>query len=62
MNSNVSSLYSDSFKAIWDYVMDKSKNNPSIYKIKETSSGIDCFKRVSESRNFQSMYIVSQNE
>ena len=62
MSSSVSSLYSDSFKAIWDYVMNKSKNNPSIYKIKETSSSIDCFKRGAESHNSQSMYIVSQNE
>jgi SpoVK/Ycf46/Vps4 family AAA+-type ATPase len=62
MNSSVSSLYSDSFKAIWEYVMNNTKNNPTIYKIKESTSSMDCFKKGPESHISQSMYIVSQQE
>ena len=62
MSSSVSSLYSDSFKAIWYYIMNKTEDNSSIYKIKESSSNLDCFKKISDVYTSQSIYFVSQQE
>jgi hypothetical protein len=62
MSSNVSSLYSDSFKAIWYHVMNNTENNSTIYKIKESSTNNDQLKNISEKYNFQSIYFVSQQE
>jgi len=38
LNHNISSLYSDRFKAIWSYVISNIEKNNSIYRIKETYS------------------------
>ena len=50
LTSSVSSLYSDRFKAIWNYIISNIDKNDSIYKIKETHS------------NFQSSEICYDNK
>ena len=50
LSCSVSSLYSDRFKAIWNYIISNIDKNDSIYKIRETHS------------NFQSSEICNDNK
>jgi hypothetical protein len=57
------SIYSDRFKALWEYIINNIDNNPTIYKIKETHSNIQGSGPKCENR-YQSLdlYIVYQTK
>ena len=53
-SSIISSVFSDRFKAIWNYIMEGLNNNPSVYAIKE--------QYCNDSESNLNMYIVSQSQ
>jgi ATP-dependent 26S proteasome regulatory subunit len=57
------SIYSDRFKALWEYIINNIENNPTIYKIKETHSDIQSSASTDENRYKSSdLYIVYQQK
>ena len=57
---NVSSIYSDRFKAIWNYIITNIDNNKTIYSIKETHSNFQCSEQGSDKRKNMDIFMVCQ--
>lgn len=62
LSYNVSSLYTNRFKAIWNYIINNIEKNESIYCIKEAHSNFQSNSESYENKNKkQDIYIVFQN-
>lgn len=63
-NSNITSIYSDRFKAIWCYIIKNIDKNNTIYQIKESHSTFQASSAVSshEKRKNDDIYMVFQNK
>ena len=59
--SNVSSIYSDRFKAIWYYIITNIDNNTSIFQIKESYSNLQSSSHVNDKRSTLDIFMVYQN-
>ena len=62
LTCSVSSLYSDRFKAIWNYIISNIDKNDSIYKIKETHSNFQSSETcIDNKKKNMDIFIVFQN-
>ena len=59
---NVSSAYSDRFKAIWNYIILNLENNTTIYKIKESHTNYQSTNLDGDKRKNYDMFIVEQTK
>jgi len=57
---NTSSIYSDRFKAIWNYIIENIENNKTIYCLKETHSTFQSSDESSDRRKPLNIFMVSQ--
>jgi ATP-dependent 26S proteasome regulatory subunit len=57
---NTSSMYSDRFKAIWNYIIENIENNNTIYCIKETHSNFQSGNNFDERNKNVDIFMVSQ--
>jgi hypothetical protein len=57
------SIYSDRFNALWEYIINNIENNPTIYKIKETHTNIQGSATTDENKyKLSDLYIVYQQK
>ena len=61
-HNNVSTSYSNRFKAFWIYIIKNIDNNKSIYKIKENVSNIQTFSKYEDINKMVDLFVVSQKE
>jgi len=61
-NLNISSAYSNRFKAIWDYIIMNIENNKTIYKIKENHSNHQSSSTNYDSKKKKSRYIYGMSK
>jgi chaperone BCS1 len=59
---NISSAYSDKFKAVWNYILLNIEKNKTIYKIRESHTNYNNTTSNSDRRKNIDMYIVYQNK
>jgi len=57
---NVTSLYSDRFKAIWNYIISNIDTNNTIYKIKESHTNFQSSEKIGRGKNMD-IFMVYQN-
>jgi len=60
-STNISSTYSDRFKAIWNYIISNIDKNKTIYMIKETHSNFQNSEQGANKRKNMDIFMVSQN-
>jgi hypothetical protein len=58
--NNVTSIYSDRFKAIWSYIITNIENNNSIFQIKESHTNFQSSTHNNEKQKFLDIFMVYQ--
>ena len=59
--SNVTSIYSNRFKAIWNYIIQNIENNKTIYQIKESHTNFQASENNDKKKNLD-LFMVFQNK
>ena len=60
--SNITSIYSNRFKAIWNYIIQNIDNNKTIYQIKESHTNFQCSSESNDKRKNCDIFMVFQNK